>query len=332
LDLCNIQETLYTTLHPNWLSIILFNCPNLASLRICDASYLNDECIDLLNIFHHPLIKLSLPKCNNLRPLALQDFILRFHQLQDLEITESIGLTDQVLFNLSQSLRLRRITVSSCPFVSDIGIIPFVSSPFYNLTSLTIAECTKITDQALFVIANENSTLSLNHIDFRQCKSITDTGLSELILKRGKILKKLSILGCSSVQFNTSLLKVLSSHCTSLIHLGLSFHHLADPSPTITSTKIQYLRELSTLSQLWISNVTSLDKNSVIWSLGWLEGLKCIVVERESIESDFVGGMYTDGDFHQDNDIEETFYNDHQGRVRLKIKTSGGLGGGGIFG
>ncbi|KAJ1553770.1 hypothetical protein HK096_006501 [Nowakowskiella sp. JEL0078] len=166
-------------------------------------------------------------------------------QLTVLQIANCGGVNNECLEAVSQLEQLVRFDVSSCGFVSDIGICSLVNDGLLlNLANLTLSHCSHLTDLAMLALSQHCHNLQC--LELSGCRLVSDEGLIPLVQNCFKI-RKLDLEEC--VLITDNLVSAISNHLSSTIeHLIFSFCDL------INDTAILHLIRSCNLKTLEIDN------------------------------------------------------------------------------
>lgn len=95
-------------------------------------------------------------------------------------------ISDEALETLSVCKQLDRVTLTGCSYITDTGIIDFLSKDVGQyLLSMDLSEIKNITDETIFMIAKsckrlQGLNLSVNPIKEEECIGITDKSIVTL--------------------------------------------------------------------------------------------------------------------------------------------------------
>ncbi|XP_043703540.1 F-box protein At3g58530-like [Telopea speciosissima] len=134
--------------------------------------------------------------------------------------------------------------------MGNVGVVDLIKSS-QNLTTLDLAKCNKITDQALEAIGAASSLRVLN---LRGCSLVTDWGLASLATgSTSRTLKKLVLTECDQI----------TDHGVSLLQqiYFLQELNLAECGPRVTDTggvAIAAIRTLERLDFSWLINISDI--------------------------------------------------------------------------
>uniref|UniRef100_A0A1D1XF78 F-box/LRR-repeat protein 4 n=1 Tax=Anthurium amnicola TaxID=1678845 RepID=A0A1D1XF78_9ARAE len=174
---------------------------------------------------------------------------------------------------------LRKVSLRRRKGIGVTGVTALIEFA-QNLRFLDLSWCSRITDQALKVIASANSLQELN---IRGCTSITNQGLVFLATgSSSRTLKKLDLSLCDQV----------SDHgVTQLQHMGLEELNLSECGPGITDTAgvciagIPGLRKLDLSWLINLSDTTLAAVSQTCWSLVELNVTGCELITGAGIRS-----------------------------------------------
>ncbi|KZT29294.1 RNI-like protein [Neolentinus lepideus HHB14362 ss-1] len=169
----------------SWLTLLppLILQHTAENLRVLDVSYCNkltDRAIEGI-VQHAPRIQtLVLSGCTSLTDAAIERVCNLGDFLDVLMLAHVSNITDKALVQLSRSCtKLRCVDLAFCRRVTDLGVSELASLP--NIRRLNLIGLRKITDNALFFIAELNSTLERLYLS--HCDRITLDAVRVLLTK-----------------------------------------------------------------------------------------------------------------------------------------------------
>ncbi|TFK55527.1 RNI-like protein [Heliocybe sulcata] len=157
------------------------------NLRVLDISYctkLTDRAIEGI-VQHAPRIQtLVLSGCTSLTDAAIDSVCNLADFLDVLLLAHVTNITDRALVRLSRSCtKLRCVDLAFCRRITDLGVSELASLP--NIRRLNLIGLRKITDNALFFIAELNS--SLERLYLSHCDRITLESVHVLLTRLGSL-------------------------------------------------------------------------------------------------------------------------------------------------
>lgn len=182
--------------------------PELEYLGLQDCQRLSDEALKHISIGCTRLERINLSFCVNITDSGLK-YLAKMPSLRELNLracdnVSDVGMayladggaplslldisfcekmSDQALGFISHGLyHLRTLSISNCN-IGDEGLIK-IAKTLYELETLHMGQCSRITDNSLYIIAD--SLKNLKTIDLYGCIKITAVGL-ERILKLPKL-------------------------------------------------------------------------------------------------------------------------------------------------
>ncbi|KAA8911308.1 hypothetical protein FN846DRAFT_936278 [Sphaerosporella brunnea] len=149
LDLESVRPTIYTTLPPSWLSMLLTKLPRLRELVMKDFPFFDHQALSATNsLFPHHLHKLVAINSHNCTPSGLSGFLSKLPQLRTLDLSGSCIFTIGALPNLT-SVSLRDLQLT------DTAISPLLKSLGTNLRSLDVRR-NLLTDGTVSILLDYN--------------------------------------------------------------------------------------------------------------------------------------------------------------------------------
>ncbi|UJR37696.1 hypothetical protein I4U23_030391 [Adineta vaga] len=129
----------------------------------------------------------------NITDYGLVQFVQQFPSLRKIRLQNCSQITDESVIAIGRyCLRLIELDLSGCLQISDQGIIAL--QQITHLRSLALTQ-TRITDESLMSIGQSTFHYTLNEINLKMCREITDDGFLYL-LKHCPNLKTIGFTQC----------------------------------------------------------------------------------------------------------------------------------------
>lgn len=171
------------------------------------------------------------PKFTKLQALALRqnkpqledsgvEMIANYcHDLQELDLSKSIRLTDRSLIALAHGCpRLTKLNISGCSTFSD-SALAYLTNYCHSIKNLNLCGCVRAaTDNALQAIARNCNQLQILNLGW--CEDVTDKGVTSLAMGCPD-LKALDLCGCILITDESVI--ALAKGCPCLRSLGLYY-------------------------------------------------------------------------------------------------------------
>ncbi|XP_070611229.1 F-box and leucine-rich repeat protein 13 isoform X2 [Erythrolamprus reginae] len=272
--------------------------PNLQFLSLAYCRNFTDKGLQYLGNGRgcHKLLHLDISGCLQLTVDGFRNIGNSCSRIQYLTIKEMPTLTDRCIQALvAKCQRIESVEFNECPHVSDIGVQALKTCPLVKLkiqgsnhitdasfkiiskfwpgiNKICLADCPKITDVALKLIAPLDHIIILNLSGAR----IGDSGIKAFIESpSASKLKELSLANC--YVSDIALVK-LSERCPNLIYLNL--HHCQ----LVTDTGFQAMATMPMLAFLNVSRTNITDQ--CLESLGKHFKIKEVVLSECRLISD----------------------------------------------
>ncbi|KAL2609041.1 hypothetical protein R1flu_027614 [Riccia fluitans] len=173
----------------------------LKTLRLNNCSGVRDKGLtssDFL-LTCNALKSLSITNCIGVGSVCLEMVGRSCPALEELDLTGLTGVSDRGLKALLEQgvgMQLRKLNLSGCVKVTDIGVYAVARQCKRKLRSLILEGCTRVTDGSLKLLATECQ--GIEDLDVSKC-SVTDEGVEAMVSENGKALKSLSLAGCKLI-------------------------------------------------------------------------------------------------------------------------------------
>ncbi|KAF2287133.1 hypothetical protein GH714_038374 [Hevea brasiliensis] len=235
------------------LSLLVSSAPTIRSINLSQCSLLTSTSIDTLaDSLGSVLRELYIDDCQSLDPMLILPALKKFEHLEVLSLAGN-------------------------PTVCDDFVRQFVVACGHNMKELVLANCVKLTDSSMKIIAETCPGLCALHLD--NLRKLTDSGLGYLangcrgiqtlklclnafsdeaiaafVETAGELLKELSLNNVKKVGNNTAL--SLARHSRNLLSLDLSWcRNLADEAVGLIVDSCLSLRVLKLFGCSQITNV-----------------------------------------------------------------------------
>ena len=225
-------------------------CADLVISSITDAGKLSDSIP--LALFEHPQRKTLSVKNSKLSDGQIRRLLDLCPNLASLDVSGVLSVQDETV----------KYALKQCP----------------QLQELNLTNCRKLTDDTLKHIDASSNRLTVLKIG--GAFNMTSAGITAFVCnsKNIEFLKELSF---SGVEFNSNLVCGLSTRCSSMVNLGISYCNLDDAM--LYSILKPWSDQLESLCISWNSNLVSTDILELLSTFPKLShldlnGLKCITV------------------------------------------------------
>ncbi|KDQ64249.1 hypothetical protein JAAARDRAFT_166300 [Jaapia argillacea MUCL 33604] len=185
--------------HGSWLDMLpgLFLSHTADNLRLLDVSHcvqLTDDAIEGI-IDHAPRLQtLVLSGCVTLTDRAVEKMCRLGDNLDTLMLSHVSNITDNAVVKLARSCpKLRCVDLSYCRRLTDLAVTELAS--LSNLRRMNLIRVRKITDNAIYFIAEHNTTLERLYLS--HCDNITLDAI-HLLLRRMTTLRHLNATGVAA--------------------------------------------------------------------------------------------------------------------------------------
>ncbi|KAL7150897.1 hypothetical protein ABFS83_05G144900 [Erythranthe nasuta] len=204
------------------LVAIAKNCPNLTSVAVESCSNIGNESLQALGSYYPNLKFVSIKNCPLVGDKGIASLfssaghVLTRAKLQNLNIsdvslavighhgTAMIDLTLVGLQNVNEKgfwlmgkgrglRKLKSLTVTSCPGVSDLGL-GSLGKGCPDIKTLALRKCPHVSDNG--VVSFARAAESLESLRLEECHVITQRGVFGILANCGKKLKAIALVNC----------------------------------------------------------------------------------------------------------------------------------------
>ncbi|KAG7195403.1 SCF ubiquitin ligase complex subunit [Scheffersomyces spartinae] len=237
-----ITDETILAMHENCKSLVeidLHNCPNvtnkhlrsvfssllqLREFRISNAAGITDQLLELLPDEYclEKLRIVDITGCNAITDKLVEKLVICAPRLRNVVLSKCMQITDASLRALSQLGRsLHYVHLGHCASITDFGVASLVRS-CHRIQYIDLACCSQLTDWTLVELAN---LPRLRRIGLVKCNLISDTGIMELVRRRGEqdCLERIHLSYCTNLSLGP--IQVLLNNCPKLTHLSLTGIH-----------------------------------------------------------------------------------------------------------
>ncbi|CAI4231335.1 unnamed protein product [Auanema sp. JU1783] len=151
----------------------LMRLTHLTELRLVSIAGLTETCLHLVLSCLPQLQALSIKKCTNIREYTALGFC---KQLTELEIADTISLSDEDHYRLCTYGKLKQLTFINCFNISTRGVNSALTR--CQLESITINRCSLVTDEMMYMLASTQR--EIKNVSLQGCSGITSKGVSAL--------------------------------------------------------------------------------------------------------------------------------------------------------
>ncbi|OBA23261.1 RNI-like protein [Metschnikowia bicuspidata var. bicuspidata NRRL YB-4993] len=260
----NISDRSILAMYENCKSLVeidLHNCPNvtdthlkrifaelsqLREFRISNAAGITDDLFELIpdDCFLDKLRIIDVTGCNAITDKLVERMVRCAPRLRNVVLSKCMQIGDASLRHLTKLGRsLHYIHLGHCALVTDFGVQALVRN-CHRIQYIDLACCSQLTDWTLI----ELSTLpKLRRIGLVKCNMITDSGIMELVRRRGEqdCLERVHLSYCT--QLTIGPIFCLLKSCPRLTHLSLTgisaflrreiTQYCRDPPPDFTENQ-----------------------------------------------------------------------------------------------
>ncbi|KAK6456996.1 protein required for glucose repression and for glucose and cation transport [Scheffersomyces xylosifermentans] len=235
----NITDESIRTMYENCKSLVeidLHNCPNVTDMylkkifldlsqlrefRISNAAGITDKLFELLpdGFYLEKLRIIDITGCNAITDKLVEKLVLCAPRLRNVVLSKCMQITDASLRALSLLGRsLHYIHLGHCGLITDFGVASLVRA-CHRIQYIDLACCSQLTDWTLVELAN---LPKLRRIGLVKCNLITDSGILELVRRRGEqdCLERVHLSYCTNLTIGP--IYLLLKSCPKLTHLSLT--------------------------------------------------------------------------------------------------------------
>ncbi len=164
----------------------------LEQLVLQDCQHLSDDALRYISLGLTNLNSINLSFCINISDMGLK-YLAKMGSLRDLNLRSCDNISDAGIAFLAEagSPVLSTLDVSFCDKITDQSL-DYISQGLFNLRSLSLSSC-HVSDEGIFKIAKAQSELEVLNIG--QCIRITDQSLYA-IADSFKNLRSVDLYGC----------------------------------------------------------------------------------------------------------------------------------------
>ena len=207
-----------TDLH---LKRIFLELTQLREFRISNAPAITDKLFELLpeGFIMEKLRIIDITGCNAVTDKLVEKLVACAPRLRNVVLSKCMQITDASLRALSQLGRsLHYIHLGHCALITDYGVAALVRY-CHRIQYIDLACCSQLTDWTLVELAN---LPKLRRIGLVKCSMITDSGILELVRRRGEqdCLERVHLSYCTNL--NIGPIYLLLKSCPKLTHLSLT--------------------------------------------------------------------------------------------------------------
>ncbi|GAA0140041.1 hypothetical protein LIER_01468 [Lithospermum erythrorhizon] len=196
------------------------SAPTLQSITLSQCSLLTEKCIDIIADAIGPTLKeLYIDECQRIHAMSIKTALSKFEILEILSVAGIQAVCDKFVEGIVIvcGKTLKELNLADCPKLTDYSL-EVIARTCSSLRSLNISKLHQLTDLSLEYLANGCRfihTLTLHGNRF------SDDALAAFLETSGKSLKKLSLNNVSKVGCNTAI--SLAKHSRGLLSLDLSW-------------------------------------------------------------------------------------------------------------
>jgi F-box/leucine-rich repeat protein 2/20 len=230
-------------------------CKHLKNINLEDSTGLNDDSILLLCQHCPALESINLSACFNiLEGFAL--FPVYCPKIEMINISKNFRVNDEIILRLTPYSQLKSLNLQDCSKITG-SAIALISAHFRNLKILNIRGCCQLMDLDILPLAE---CVNLEELHLGAVRLITDNAILE-ITKKCIGIQKLFLSGIPNITDkaickiaeNFPKLRELDTAYNSLI-TDVSIVQLADKCPNLTYLDLSGLTKLTDESVIQISN------------------------------------------------------------------------------
>ncbi|GEQ68043.1 hypothetical protein JCM33374_g1709 [Metschnikowia sp. JCM 33374] len=260
----NISDESILAMYENCKSLVeidLHNCPNVTDLylkrifaeltqlrefRISNAAGITDDLFELVpdDCFLDKLRIVDVTGCNAITDKLVERMVKCAPRLRNVVLSKCMQIGDASLRHLTKLGRsLHYIHLGHCASVTDFGVQALVRS-CHRIQYIDLACCSQLTDWTLIELS---ALPKLRRIGLVKCNMITDSGIMELIRRRGEqdCLERVHLSYCTNLTIGP--IYCLLKSCPRLTHLSLTgisaflrreiTQYCRDPPPDFTENQ-----------------------------------------------------------------------------------------------
>ncbi|ABN67173.2 protein required for glucose repression and for glucose and cation transport [Scheffersomyces stipitis CBS 6054] len=204
-----------------YLKKIFLDLSQLREFRISNAPGITDKLFELLpeGFYLEKLRIIDISGCNAITDKLVEKLVLCAPRLRNVVLSKCIQISDASLRALSQLGRsLHYIHLGHCGLITDFGVASLVRA-CHRIQYIDLACCSQLTDWTLVELAN---LPKLRRIGLVKCSLITDSGILELVRRRGEqdCLERVHLSYCTNLTIGP--IYLLLKSCPKLTHLSLT--------------------------------------------------------------------------------------------------------------
>ncbi|KAJ7329558.1 hypothetical protein JRQ81_015732 [Phrynocephalus forsythii] len=294
----------HTDITNGTLRLLSRSFPNLQYLNLAYCRKFTDKGLQYLGTGRgcHKLIYLDVSGCLQISVEGFRNIANSCSGIQHLTINEMPTLTDRCIQALAEKCRqIVSVEFNECPHVSDIGLKALAGCKLVKIkiegsnrvTDLSfrlinkfwpcmkrigVADCQKITDVGLKLIASLDDIIVLNLSD---CMRISDAGIKSFVDgSSSSRIRELILANCSYVTDNA--LTKIAQRCTNLIYLNICY------CQAVTDAGIEALVQISSLAYINISGIDitdqALDTLGRLWKIKEINISECKHISDSGIK------------------------------------------------
>lgn len=180
-------------------------------------------------------------------------------QLERLDMSWCRNITGSGILSLvkQSSSTLSYLKINGCPHLDD-DTMALLGSSLPNLTHLSMAACTNLTDTALASYLQSSSKHKLTHLNLSSCSRLTDASLLNLALYTTQHIQRLELAGC--VLMTDQGFCHLFARVRTFVHLDLE-----DVHQITTATVRSIANHQPRLQRLCLSSCTQVSDDDVVY-------------------------------------------------------------------
>ncbi|RCK65158.1 SCF E3 ubiquitin ligase complex F-box protein GRR1 [Candida viswanathii] len=204
-----------------YLKQIFLDLAQLREFRISNAPGITDKLFELIPEGHilEKLRIIDITGCNAITDKLVEKLVACAPRLRNVVLSKCLQITDASLRALSQLGRsLHYIHLGHCGLITDYGVAALVRY-CHRIQYIDLACCSQLTDWTLVELAN---LPKLRRIGLVKCSMITDSGILELVRRRGEqdCLERVHLSYCTNLTIGP--IYLLLKNCPKLTHLSLT--------------------------------------------------------------------------------------------------------------
>lgn len=204
-----------------YLKQIFLDLAQLREFRISNAPGITDKLFELIPEGHilEKLRIIDITGCNAISDKLVEKLVSCAPRLRNVVLSKCLQITDASLRALSQLGRsLHYIHLGHCGLITDYGVAALVRY-CHRIQYIDLACCSQLTDWTLVELAN---LPKLRRIGLVKCSMITDSGILELVRRRGEqdCLERVHLSYCTNLTIGP--IYLLLKNCPKLTHLSLT--------------------------------------------------------------------------------------------------------------